>query len=293
MSTVAERAPGRVAERTGGRRRLGMARLLVPTLAWIAAIGFFFPVFWMFLTGFKQEADAFTSPPKLFFAPTLEQYRQIFARDFAPFLINSASATVVSTLLVLALAIPCAYGLAVKPVEKWRDVLFFFISTRFLPVVGAIVPIYVIARDAHLLDTVTALIILYTAMNMPIAVWMLRSFFMEVPKAIMEAARIDGASLRQELIRIVLPLVAPTFLLLVFRDTIASLQDNFAPALLVTKGGPHYATLFLPLKIYYDAFQNFRFGYGAAMIWVLYGVTAVIVFAQYATTRRWSEAAYE
>jgi sorbitol/mannitol transport system permease protein len=209
MSTVAERAPGRVAERTGGRRRFSMARLLVPTLAWIAAIGFFFPVFWMFLTGFKQEADAFTSPPKLFFAPTLEQYRQIFARDFAPFLINSASATVVSTLLVLALAIPCAYGLAVKPVEKWRDVLFFFISTRFLPVVGAIVPIYVIARDAKLLDTVTALIILYTAMNMPIAVWMLRSFFMEVPKAIMEAARIDGASLRQELIRIVLPLVAP------------------------------------------------------------------------------------
>ena len=199
MSTVAERAPGRF--------RAG--RLLVPALAWIAAIGFFFPVLWMFLTGFKQEADAFTRPPKLFFAPTLEQYRQIFARDFAPFLINSASATVVSTLLVLALAIPCAYGLAVKPVEKWRDVLFFFISTRFLPVVGAIVPIYVIARDAHLLDTVTALIILYTAMNMPIAVWMLRSFFLEVPPAIMEAARIDGATLRQELIRIVLPLVAP------------------------------------------------------------------------------------
>jgi sorbitol/mannitol transport system permease protein len=209
MSTVAEQAPGRAAERTGGRRRFSMARVLVPTLAWIAAIGFFFPVFWMFLTGFKQEADAFTSPPKLIFAPTLDQYRAVFERDFAPFLINSATATILSTLLVLALAIPCAYGLAIKPVEKWRDVLFFFISTRFLPIVGAIVPIYVLARDAHLLDTVTALIILYTAMNMPIAVWMLRSFFLEVPKAIMEAARIDGATLRQELVRIVLPLIAP------------------------------------------------------------------------------------
>jgi sorbitol/mannitol transport system permease protein len=209
MSTVAEQAPGRVAQKTPGPRRFHVARMVVPTLAWIAAIGFFFPVFWMFLTGFKHEADAFTSPPKLIFAPTLEQYRAIFDRDFAPFLINSATATVVSTLLVLLLAIPCAYGLAVKPVEKWRDVLFFFISTRFLPVVGAIVPIYVIARDAHLLDTVTALIILYTAMNMPIAVWMLRSFFLEVPTAIMEAARIDGASLRQELVRVVLPLVAP------------------------------------------------------------------------------------
>jgi sorbitol/mannitol transport system permease protein len=209
MSTAAERAPGRVADRTSGPGRFRVGRLLVPTLAWIAAIGFFFPVLWMFLTGFKQEADAFTSTPRLVFAPTLDQYRAIFDRDFAPFLINSATATILSTLLVLALAIPCAYGLAIKPVEKWRDVLFFFISTRFLPVVGAIVPIYVIARDAQLLDTVTELIILYTAMNMPIAVWMLRSFFLEVPTAIMEAARIDGASLRQELVRVVLPLVAP------------------------------------------------------------------------------------
>jgi len=209
MSTVAERAPGRVQETTPSPGRFRAGRLLVPTLAWVAAIGFFFPVFWMFITGFKHEADAFTSPPKLVFSPTLDQYRAIFDRDFAPFLINSATATVLSTLLVLALAIPCAYGLAVKPVQKWRDVLFFFISTRFLPIVGAIVPIYVIARDAQLLDTVTALIILYTAMNMPIAVWMLRSFFLEVPTAIMEAARIDGATLRQELVRIVLPLVAP------------------------------------------------------------------------------------
>jgi sorbitol/mannitol transport system permease protein len=209
MSTVAEQAPARVETGTPRPRRFHTARLVVPTLAWIAAIGFFFPVFWMFLTGFKQEADAFTTPPKLIFSPTLDQYRAIFERDFAPFLINSATATVLSTLLVLALAIPCAYGLAIKPVEKWRDVLFFFISTRFLPIVGAIVPIYVIARNAQLLDTVTALIILYTAMNMPIAVWMLRSFFLEVPRAIMEAARIDGATQRQELVRIVMPLIAP------------------------------------------------------------------------------------
>ena len=85
----------------------------------------------------------------------------------------------------------------------------------------------------------------------------------------------DGAGRWTRLRRIVLPLIAPTFLLLVFRDTISSLQDNFAPALIVTKGGPHYATLFLPLKIYTDAFQNFRFGFASAMIWVLYGVTAL------------------
>ena len=207
MSAVATRTADPAARRA--RRRAKASTSLLGTLAWIAGIGFFFPVLWMFLTGFKQEADAFTSPPKLAFAPTLDQYRAIFERDFAPFLINSASATILSTLLVLALAIPCAYGLAIKPVEKWRDVLFFFLSTRFLPVVGAIVPIYILARNAQLLDTVTVLIILYTAMNMPIAVWMLRSFFLEVPREIMEAARVDGATLRHELLRIVLPLIAP------------------------------------------------------------------------------------
>jgi sorbitol/mannitol transport system permease protein len=209
MSTVAERAPGRVEERTPSPGRVRAGRLLVPTLAWVAAIGFFFPVFWMFLTGFKHEADAFTSPPKLVFTPTLDQYRAIFDRDFAPFLINSASATILSTLLVLALAIPCAYGLAIKPVEKWRDVLFFFISTRFLPVVGAIVPIYVIARDISMLDNVWTLVVLYTAINLPIAVWMLRSFMSEVPTEVLEASRVDGASLWQEATKVLLPIIAP------------------------------------------------------------------------------------
>jgi multiple sugar transport system permease protein len=115
----------------------------------------------------------------------------------------------------------------------------------------------------------------------------------DVPADLYDSALVDGAGWWARLRHLVLPVIAPTFLLLLFRNTIVSLQDNFAPALLVTQGGPHYATLFLPLKIYFDAFQNFRFGYGAAMIWVLYLVTALIVFAQSLTARRWSEAAYD
>src|SRR5204862_4200384 len=120
----------------------------------------------------------------------------------------------------------------------------------------------------------------------------------DVSPDLLDAALVDGAGPWERLRLVVLPLIAPTFLLLLFRDTIVSLQDNFAPALLVTQGGPHFATLFLPLKIYYDAFQTsatkaFDFGYGAAMIWVLYGVTALIVLLQYLSTRRWSGAAYE
>jgi len=178
-------------------------------LGWIVGLGMFFPVFWMVLTSFKHERDAFTETPKLIFKPTLEQYKAVFDGGIGTALLNSAWATVGSTVLVLLLAIPCAYALAIRPVEKWRDVLFFFLSTRMLPVVGAIVPIYVIARDVGMLDNIWTLVILYTAMNLPIAVWMLRSFMSEVPGEVLEAGRVDGANMRQEAGRIMLPMIAP------------------------------------------------------------------------------------
>lgn len=109
-----------------------------------------------------------------------------------------------------------------------------------------------------------------------------------------DAAQVDGASWFTRLRMLILPLIAPTFLLLLFRTTIVTLQDNFTPALLVTgRGGPYYATYFLPLKIYENAFQDFRFSYGAAMIWALYAISVIIVFLQFVTTRRWSRSAYE
>jgi sorbitol/mannitol transport system permease protein len=116
---------------------------------------------------------------------------------------------ILSTLIVLALAIPAAYALAIKPVVKWRDVLFFFISTKFLPVVASILPLWILARDLDLLNTRVVLIVLYTAINLPLAVWMLRSFFVEIPRELIEAAEIDGARLRGQLTSVILPLAAP------------------------------------------------------------------------------------
>ena len=110
---------------------------------------------------------------------------------------------------MLLLAIPAAYALAIQPIEKWRDVLFFFISTKFLPVVAAILPIWILARKLDLLNTRLVLIILYTAMNLPLAMWMLRSFFHEVPRELIEAAEIDGAGLRGQLTTVILPIAAP------------------------------------------------------------------------------------
>ncbi|MEU4928666.1 carbohydrate ABC transporter permease [Streptomyces yokosukanensis] len=177
--------------------------------AWLAGLVFFFPVLWMALTAFKQESDAYTTTPQLVFSPTLDQFRAVFASGIGPYLANSALATVLSTLLVLALGVPAAYALSIRSVRKWRDALFFFISTKMLPVVAAIVPIYLAVRDIGALDDIGTLIVLYTAMNLPIAVWMLRSFFLEVPGEVLEAARVDGATQRQEITQVLLPMVAP------------------------------------------------------------------------------------
>ncbi|GAB3212904.1 carbohydrate ABC transporter permease [Marinactinospora thermotolerans] len=191
------------------RRRGGAGGLALTLLTWAVTLVFVAPALWMVLTSFKQEADAYTDPPRIFFEPTLDRFREVFAADFAPYLGNSLMATLFSTTLVLVLGVPAAYALSVAPVRKTKDVLFFFISTKMLPVVAVIVPLYVIAGRIKMLDNIWTLVILYTAMNLPIAVWMLRSFFLEVPRGIVEAARMEGASLPRVLWSVMLPVMAP------------------------------------------------------------------------------------
>ena len=198
--------PITVGERRWVNGALGVA-------AWITGLIFFFPVFWMVLNSFKSEQDANTSP-KLFFHPTLDRYRDVTKSaggllSFGEAFTNSAVVVLVSVTIVLLLAIPAAYALAIRPVHRWRDVLFFFISTKFLPVVASILPVWILARNLNLLNTRTALIILYTGINLPLAVWMLRSFFREIPRELIEAAEIDGAGLKGQLTSIILPLAAP------------------------------------------------------------------------------------
>jgi sorbitol/mannitol transport system permease protein len=196
-TTTAHAAPNRV---RGG---------LLTAFTWIVGIAFFFPVLWMVLTAFKEERDAYTDTPKVFFTPTLDQFRNVFDAGFWPYLGNSAFATGMSTVLVLVLAVPAAYALSIRPVDKTQDVLFFFISTKMLPVVAVIVPLYVITQNVGLLDHIWALVILYTAMNLPIAVWMLRSFMLEVPGEVLEAAQMDGCNTLRMFRAVLLPMLAP------------------------------------------------------------------------------------
>jgi sorbitol/mannitol transport system permease protein len=178
-------------------------------LAWIITLLFFAPVAWMVLTSLHSESDAATNPPSIFAPLTFSNYGDVFNRGVSSFLINSATASIVSTLLVLLLAVPAAYALSIKPVEKWTDVMFFFLSTKFLPPIAALLPIYLIVKQVGMLDNVYTLVILYTSMNLPIAVWMMQSFLAEVPKEILEAAQVDGAGLTRTLLSIVAPITAP------------------------------------------------------------------------------------
>lgn len=211
-------APRRKAPRpeiaiAGTRTRTRIGNSLLGLLAWVIGLLFVTPVLWMVLTSLHSETDAATNPPSLFAPITFDGYANFLgaASGASPWppLINSATASVVSTLLVLVLALPAAYALSIKPVKKWSDVMFFFLSTKMLPMVAGLLPIYLIARQFGALDSIGLLIVLYTSMNLPIAVWMMRSFLSEIPVEILEAASIDGANLFMIFRRVIVPISGP------------------------------------------------------------------------------------
>lgn len=182
---------------------------LITAFTWVLVLIFFFPVFWMFVNGFKKESVASSINPVIVFEPVLDGFRTAMERGMSGYLLNSVQAAVGSTIVVMILAIPAAYALSIRRVKKVQDSMFFFISTRFMPVAASILPLYMILKTVGGLDNIGVLLIIYAAINLPIAIWMMRSFLMEVPFEIVEACRLDGANMRREMTRIVLPLVLP------------------------------------------------------------------------------------
>src|SRR4028118_2175952 len=183
---------------------------LLTLLGWFVACSFFSPIFWMFLTSFKTEVAAVATPPQLFFQPTLENYVAIQDRaNYFNYALNSVVVSLGSTVLALLLAVPAAYAMAFFPTKRTKGTLLWMLSTKMLPPVGVLVPIYILCRNFGLLDTRVGLIAIYTLINLPIVVWMIYSFFKEVPKDILEADRMDGATTQQELLYVLLPLTLP------------------------------------------------------------------------------------
>jgi sorbitol/mannitol transport system permease protein len=225
----------------GTRLGVGESRWVVIAfgmVAWVVGLLWIFPVAWTLLTSFKTEEDA--SAQTLHHGLSLQRYSDVSHSTTGTLSLqtafaNSAIVVIVSTVIVLLLALPAAYALAIRRVPKWRDVLFFFISTKFLPVVASIFPIYVYAQKWELIGTRTILIILYIAINLPLAIWMTRSFFSEVPQELIEAAEIDGTNLFNQLRSVIMPIAAPgiaaTALLCVifaWNEYFYAIQLNFA-----------------------------------------------------------------
>ena len=186
-------------------------KLITTVAAWFVALLIFFPVLWMILTSFKTEPSAVAMPPQLFSADwTLDNYAEVWARSAYPrFFMNSVIIAGGSTLLGLIVAIPAAWAMAFVPGKKTKDLLMWMLSTKMMPAVGVLIPIYLLFRDFGLLDTRIGLTVIMTLINLPIVIWMLYTYFREIPSEILEASRMDGASLKNEILYVLTPMAVP------------------------------------------------------------------------------------
>jgi sorbitol/mannitol transport system permease protein len=208
-------------------------------LTYLVVFLLIFPVLWMVITAFKTEVAAIAIPPALFFVPTLSQFAQAFSGGFGAYLFNSAVASLISTALALILGIPAAYAMVFQMRKKSSDnMLFFVLSTRFLPFAAILIPLFVIVTRLNLLDNLLTLIIVYTAMNLPLMIWMSRSYFMDLPKEVLEGAWLDGATTLQTMLRIVVPMAAPGLAAAALLSIIFAWNDFFFAVTLTYTNSP-------------------------------------------------------
>jgi len=185
--------------------------VIATTGAWLAGFLIFFPILWMVLASFKTELEAFAIPPSfLFFHWTTENYATVQERsDYLHHALNSIIIAGGSTLIAMAIAIPAAWSMAFSPTKRTKDILLWMLSTKMMPPVGVLVPIYLIFKNFGLLDTRMGLVFILCLGNLPIVVWMLFTYFKEIPKDILEAARMDGATIGRELVYVLTPMAVP------------------------------------------------------------------------------------
>lgn len=181
--------------------------VLRAVVAWVATLLIVFPLIWMVLTAFKTELQAIATPPLFVFKPTLGNFLTVNAQsNYLGYARNSVVTSLGSTLLGLLVAIPAAYSMVFFRTRHTRDLLMWMLSTKMMPAVGALVPVYLVAKHTGMLDSVTGLTLVFTMINLPIMVWLLYTYFKDIPSEILEAARMDGATLWEEFRHVILPL---------------------------------------------------------------------------------------
>jgi sorbitol/mannitol transport system permease protein len=229
------------------RTRLGTTLWAALTLA--IAFVMFFPILWMVLTSFKREIDAIAFPPAWIFAPTFENWRvAVFGGPVLEFMGNTAIITLGSTALALALGVPAAYAMAFYRTRRTDGSMLWMMSTRMLPPAGVIVPLFILFRDLSLLDTHLGLILLFGGMNLPLVVWMVTGFMEDLPIALLEAARLDGATLAQEFRHVLLPMLVPGLAATALLALIFTWNEFFFAVNLTTRSAS-------PLSVYVSTFK--------------------------------------
>jgi sorbitol/mannitol transport system permease protein len=204
-------------------------RVTMTVLAWLVALIIFFPILWMFLTSFKTEADAYAIPPKfLFFHWTTENYVEVQSRvDYFLHATNSLVLSIGANVAGLILAIPAAWSMAFSPTKRTKDLLMWMLSTKMMPGAGVFMAIYFLYLNAHMLDSRWGIGFLLMMVNLPIIVWMLYTYFKEIPVDILEAARMDGASLANEIIYVLTPMAVPGIASTMLLSVILSWNEAF------------------------------------------------------------------
>ncbi|MFN3993250.1 MAG: carbohydrate ABC transporter permease [Tabrizicola flagellatus] len=218
-------------------RALSPRRMWITTAAaWAVAMLIFFPVLWMILTSFKTEPSAVAMPPQFLSADwTLENYAEVWARsDYPRFFWNSVVIAVGSTLLGLVIAIPAAWAMAFVPGRKTKDLLMWMLSTKMMPAVAVMIPLYLIFQRLGLIDTKIGLVLVLMLMNLPIIVWMLYTYFKEIPGEILEAARMDGANLWNEIAYVLTPMALPGIASTMLLNIILAWNEAFWTIVLTT-----------------------------------------------------------
>ena len=198
-------------------------------IAWIVGLLIFFPILWIFILSFHSEGDAIKSPLEVITSTwTFESYATVQERsNYFRHFWNSVVISVGSTVLGLIIAVPSAWAMAFVPGKRTKDVLMWMLSTKMLPPVGVLIPIYLIFRDTGLLDSRIGLVIVLTLINLPIIIWMLFTYFREIPGEILEAARMDGATLREEILYILTPMAVPGIASTLLLNVILSWNEAF------------------------------------------------------------------
>ena len=198
-------------------------------IAWTVAVLIFFPILWIFVLSLKTEGDAIKTPLEILSATwTLESYGVVQERsNYFKHFSNSVIVAVGSTLLGILVAVPAAWSMAFVPSKRTRGILMWMLSTKMLPAVGVLYPIYLLFIQLGILDSRIGLVIVLMLINLPIIVWMLYTYFREIPAEILEAARMDGAGMRSELLYVLTPMAVPGIASTVLLNVILAWNEAF------------------------------------------------------------------